>query len=90
MNDPAPWERLLSPNARRALSYLREVWRSRDAGSDKIIVTFDDFVGSGLVTRAAVRRSIDRLVDVGLIERSDSVRGKRGHPRNAFRVLEKS
>ena len=82
----APWERLLRPSAQRLLAYLRTVWYMRPQGQDFVIATFDDFVDGAGVSRAAVRSSLNQLIEVGLVAPADPVRGERGHPRNAFRL----
>ena len=86
----APWERLLRPSAQRILTYLRTAWYLRPEGQDFVIATFDDLVYGAEVSRAAVRPSLNQLIEFGLIERAESVRGRPGHPRNAFRLRERS
>ena len=89
MNAPARWERLLGVSSRRCLAHLRQLWVRRPEGQTFVAATFDGFVNDAGVPRSAVRRSLDQLIEVALIESAGSVRsGSRGHPRNAFRVLE--
>lgn len=90
MKDPAPWEQLLRTSAQRCLAYLRTAWQERPQGQDFVIATFDDFVYSAGVSRASVRPSLDQLIAVQLVADAGTVRGRRGHPRNAFRLPEKT
>ena len=88
MNAPARWERLLGVSSRRCLAYLRKLWEQRPEGQPFVAATFDDLVDDAGVPRSAVRRSLNQLIEVGLIEAAGSVPSGRGHPRNAFRVLQ--
>ena len=85
----ASWERLLGVSPRRCFAHLRQLWVQRPQGQTFVPATFDDFVHDAGVPRSAVRRSLNQLIEVGLIEAAGSVPSGRGHPRNAFRVLEK-
>jgi hypothetical protein len=88
MNAPAPWEHLLRTSAQRCLAYLRTAWQKRPQRQDFVIATFDDFVYGAGVSRASVRPSLDQLIGVRLVADAGTVRGRRGHPRNAFRLPE--
>jgi len=90
VNAPAPWEHLLRTSAQRCLAYLRTAWQERPQGQDFVVATFDDFVYGAGVSRAAVRPSLDQLIAVQLVTHAGTVRGRRGHPRNAFRLLERT
>jgi hypothetical protein len=86
VSEPAQWEILLSASARRCLALLRMTWSRRPTDQAFVVITFDDFVHEAGVSRSAVRRSLDVLMQVGLIEPAGFVGGRRGHPRNAFRL----
>jgi hypothetical protein len=90
MNAPAPWEHLLRTSAQRCLAYLRTAWQKRPQGQDFVIATFDDFGYGAGVSRACVRSSLDQLIAVQLVAHAGTVRGRRGHPRNAFRLPERT
>ena len=76
----------LSPSVRACYRCIVERWRARPAGTDAVVITFDQFSEAG-ARRGSVPASIDLLVSFGLIARAGFQKRPHGHPAAAYRLL---
>jgi hypothetical protein len=80
------WESRLTPNERACFAFLLARWQGRTDGADHIAATYEDILDGTTLFRRQIKRALDGLEALQLIQRVGFVKGQRGHPRAAYRV----
>jgi hypothetical protein len=80
------WESRLTTAERECLTFLSVRWQARPAGADRITATYDQILAGTDLPRRQIKRALDGLEGLQLVQRVGFVCGQRGHPRAAYRL----